>query len=111
MKPYPYLGGRTHSKQSRPLNKKLILFLLFILLAILSFAQSGSGGSSASDGGVLTFRNHTLESGTDKSDKAVYRFSQVVSDVDGLVKIKQRSSSLVYPVAIDMTSSGFDEAF
>jgi hypothetical protein len=66
MKTYPYPNGRTHPRKLRPLNKKLILFILFILLAILSFSQSGSSGSG---GGVLTFKNPTLESGTDKADE------------------------------------------
>lgn len=103
MKTYPYPNGRAHSKTARPLSKKMILFILFILLAVISFAGSG--------GGVLTFRNPTLESGTAKSVGAVYRFPQVDSDFDALVKIKGRSSSLVYLVTIDMTSSGFDKAF
>ena len=106
MKPYPYPNGRANSQHVRPLNKKLILFILFILLAILSFSQSGSGG-----GGVLTFRNATLESGIDKQDGAVYRFSQIESDFDALVKITGRSDALAYLVTIDMTSSGFDKAF
>jgi hypothetical protein len=105
MKPYPFPNGRAHSQHVRPQNKKLILFILFILLAILSFSQSGSGG------GVLTFRNPTLESGTDKQDGAVYRFSQIESDFDALVKIKGRSDALTNLVTIDMTSSGFDKAF
>ena len=105
MKPYPYPNGRTHSRRTRLLNKKLILFILFILLAILSIAQSGSGG------GVLTFRNPTVDSGPAKADGAVCRFQQVESDFDALVKIKGRSNTLAYLVTIDMTSSGFDKAF
>jgi hypothetical protein len=101
---YPYPNGRAHPRV-KPKNKKLILFILFILLAILSFAGSGSGG------GVLTFRNPTLESGIDKQDGAIYRFSQVESDFDALVKIKGRSSASAYLVTIDMTNSGFDKAF
>jgi len=105
MKTYPFPNGRTHLRKLRPQNKKLILFILFLLLAILSFAQSGSGG------GVLTFKDPTLESGTAKADGAIYRFPQVESDFDALVKIKGRSDALTYLVTIDMTSSGFDKAF
>lgn len=101
---YPYPNGDAHPR-IKPKSKKLVLFILFILLAILSFAGSGGGG------GVLTFRNATLESGTDKQDGAIYRFSQVESDFDALVKIKGRSSASAYLVTIDMTSSGFDKAF
>lgn len=105
MKTYPIPNGRAHSKHVRPQNKKLILFILFILLAVLSFAGSGSGG------GILTFKNPTVESGLPGQDGTVYRFSQVVSDFDALVKIKGRSNILTYLVTIDMTSSGFDKAF
>jgi len=42
MKTYPFPDGRTQSRNVRPQNKKLILFILFLLLAILSFAQSTS---------------------------------------------------------------------
>lgn len=105
MKTYPYPNGRAHTKQVRPQNKKLILFILFILLAALSFAGSGSGG------GVLTFKNPTIESGLAGVDGTVYRFSKVTSDFDALVKIKGRSDLLTYLVTIDMTSSGFDKAF
>ena len=66
MKPYLYPNGRAHTRRMRPQNKKLILFILFVLLVILSFAQSGSGGNSGSGGGLLSFRNSTLESGTAK---------------------------------------------
>ncbi|MBL7697137.1 MAG: T9SS type A sorting domain-containing protein [Chitinophagaceae bacterium] len=105
MKTYPYPNGRAHPKKLRPQNKKLILFILFILLAVLSFAGSGSGSL------VLTFKNPTLETGTSKQDGAVYRFPQVTSDFDALVKIKGRSNGLTYLVTLDMTNTGFDKAF
>jgi len=89
MKTYPFPNGRTHPRKLRPQNKKLILFILFILLAILSFAQSGRGG------GVSTFKDPTLESGTAKADWAIYRFPQLESDFDALVKIKGRSNVLL----------------
>lgn len=106
MKTYPYPNGRVHPKKLRPLNKKLILFILFILLAVLSFAQR-----SGSNGGVLSFKNPTIESGLPGVDGTVYRFSQVLNDFDALVKIKGRSNVLTYLVTIDMTSSGFSKAF
>lgn len=89
----------------RPLNKKLILFILFILLTVLSFAGSGSGG------GILSFKNPTVETGLPGVDGTVYRFSQVLNNFDALVKIKGRSNALTYLVTIDMTSSGFSKAF
>jgi hypothetical protein len=105
MKTYSYPNGRAQTKRLRPLNKKLILFLLFILLAILSFAGSGSGG------GILSFKSPTVESGIPGVDGAVYRFSNVFNNTyDALVKLKGRSNILTYLVTIDMTNTGFEKA-
>jgi hypothetical protein len=83
---YPYPNGDAYPR-IKPKSKKLVLFILFILLAILSFAGTGGGG-------VLTFKNATLESGTDKQDGAIYRFSRVESDFDALVKIKEAETKI-----------------
>lgn len=59
----------------------------------------------------LVFRNGRLYSGTDKADNAVYRFSNVTTGVDALVKINGRSSSLVKLESLDLSSTGWDKAF
>ncbi len=121
MKTYPYSTGTLMPAGLHTGSKKLILFILFILSGLLSFAQSGPGGGSSNGngntnatsggGGFLTFKNPTLVSGPAKQVGAVYKFPKVTGNIDAYVKIKARSSSQVYLVNIDMTSSGFDKAW
>jgi hypothetical protein len=61
----------------------------------------------------LVFKNSSLEPGSPSagSNGAVYRFPNVMSNVDALVKINGRSSPLVTLTNIDVTSSGYDKAF
>lgn len=95
-------------KTYRPVNDTLLtilariaLILIFSLLTYLANAQE------------LVFTNPALVSGTAGSDGAVYRFSGVNSkhDVDALIRINGRSSSLVQLVSIDMTNMGHEKAF
>lgn len=53
----------------------------------------------------LTFSNQMLISGTDGSENAIYRFSNVTSGIDALVKIKSISGGAVL-TDIDYYSSG-----
>jgi hypothetical protein len=101
MKTYPYPTGRIKSGSLKSNYKKLLLFILFILLTIFSFAG----------GGLLNFKNSTLESGVAGQDGAIYRFPLATVDFDALVKINGRSDALTYLVNIDMNSSGFDKAW
>lgn len=82
--------------------KSFSLLVAATCITLLSFA----GGTPE-----LTWRNAALESGTAGADGAVYRFPQVDSKVDALVKIKGRSSSLVRLVTMDLTGSGWDKAW
>ena len=61
----------------------------------------------------LVFKNSSHEAGTPAAglDLCVYRFPSVSTNIDALVKINGRSSSLVTLTNIDVTSSGFDKAF
>lgn len=59
----------------------------------------------------LVFKNSYLQSGTAGQVNAVYRFPSVTANVDALVKISGRSSSLVKLESIDLTGMGFDKAF
>ena len=94
-------------KQSYPTQKESKFLLIkhatitvaFSFIAMMSFSQG------------LIFRNPTLASGTAGSDGAVYRFSNVTTNVDALVTINGRSSSLVTLDTVDVTSTGFDKAF
>jgi hypothetical protein len=74
-------------------------------------APGGSSPGGPGNSNDLQFRNAKLESGVDGKDGAVYRFSQVNNDVDALVKITGRSNSQVKLVSIDITNTGWDNAF
>ena len=78
--------------------------MLFVSLKALCFY------SVESDAG-LVFKNAVLESGVAGADGGVYRFSDVSTNIDALVKITGRSGSLVTLVSIDINSSGWDKAF
>ncbi|MBS1946479.1 MAG: T9SS type A sorting domain-containing protein [Bacteroidetes bacterium] len=79
--------------------RQVILTVALSMVTILSFSQG------------LVFRDPVLESGVDKSDGAVYRFSNVTTNVDALLTINGRSSSLVTLDTVDVTSTGWDKAF
>ena len=78
----------------------------WLLLPPLFLAWSLTGNSQE-----LIFKNAELKSGKDGKDGAVYKFSTVSNNVDALVKINGRSSSLVKLVTIDLPTQGFDRAF
>lgn len=79
--------------------RRLIIPLLLVILSLDGFSQE------------LIFQNPVLESGTAGADGAVYRFSDVTTDVDALLTISSRSSSLVTLKDIDMTQTGHGKAF
>ncbi len=81
------------------LIKKATLAVVLSLITITSFSQG------------FVFRNPVLASGSAGCDGAVYRFPSVTTNVDALVTINGRSSSLVTLDTIDVTSTGFDKAF
>jgi hypothetical protein len=86
-----------HLKQI--LTTSLVLMIL-VLSGFISNAQE------------LVFKNSSHEPGTPAagSDLSVYRFPSVTNNIDALVKINGRSSSLVTLINIDATG-GFDKAF
>lgn len=86
-------------------------FLAIFLLtpSILIKAQSVAGGTVVVP--ELVFKDPQLESGVSGSDGATYRFSQVTSEVDVIMKIERRSSSQVKITNIDLKNTGYDNAF
>jgi hypothetical protein len=94
-------------KQLYPFRKRKTF--TFLKIATLTVAPLFVTMISFSQG--LTFTNPTLQSGTAGSDGAVYRFPNVMSNVDALVTINGRSSTLVTLDTIDVTSTGWDKAF
>lgn len=96
-----FYPGQT--KQSFVFARRVALLLVFFCLGMLypkAKAQTG-----------LVFKNVTLQSGVAGEDNAVYRFPSVATNVDALVKINGRSSSMVSLVSIDLTNTGFDKSF
>jgi hypothetical protein len=85
--------------------KKTTFTIVFLMILVFAGISSHSQ--------ELVFKNSTHESGTPAagSDLCVYRFPSVANNIDALVKINGRSSSLVRLINIDVTSSGFDRAF
>lgn len=85
--------------------KHTLLVGVTLLTSFIALAQSGMSAPE------LIFRNPVLESGTAGANNAVYRFSDVTTNVDGLVTISGRSSNQVRIANIDMTNTGYDNAF
>ena len=99
---YPNRFANSHAAHQHKLLKSLLLSFLLVLGSLLAFAKGAPG---------LNFRNPVLESGVAGKDGAVYRFSKVNNKVDALVRIVGRSDALVYLANIDLTTTGFDQAF
>lgn len=75
------------------------------------FAVVLLSGSFTAFAQELVFKNPTLESGVAAQNNAVYRFPNVTTAVDALVKVKGRSSSSVVINNIDVTETGWNKAF
>jgi type IX secretion system substrate protein len=83
--------------------KQVTLITIMITVSFFSFAQGLIPH--------LAFRNPVLVSGNDKAVGAIYRFSNVTTGVDALLKINGTSSSDVVLNDLDITSTGYDSAF
>lgn len=81
-----------------------------MMICATGFGQSGPGGGGGG-GGKLTFKDPKLVTGQAGKDGAIYKFDNIGENLDARVKIKGRSSSLVYLVDMDMKTSGFDKAW
>lgn len=95
-----------------PVYQPALLRRILITLLVSLFAfYTASATNNNNNIPELVWKNATLVSGVAGQDGAVYRFAQVSNDVDALVTIKQRSSSLVSLVSIDLTNTGWDKAW
>jgi hypothetical protein len=63
------------------------------------------------NGQGLVFDSYTVESGTAGANNCVYRFKNVSTGVDALVKIKKRSASNIVLLDIDVDDFGWKKAF
>jgi len=80
-----------------------LTFFLTILCSAVLIPETNAQG--------LVFKNSYLYSGVGGQVDAMYRFPSVTTNVDALVKISGRSSSLVKLEAIDIPNKGFDKSF
>ena len=85
-----------------------LLFKGISLLLILLFSSTSFSQSVIPE---LIFQNPVLISGTAGQDEAVYKFSNVATDIDATVQIKARSGSSVILTNIDIANLGFNNAF
>ena len=83
---------------------KLVLLISFSACSVLAKSQAQTTPE-------LKFENSTLYSGTAGQNGAVYRFPDVNSTMDALVKINGRSSASVSITNIDISNQGFSKAF
>jgi len=77
--------------------------ILAVVLMTAAFVTANAQG--------LVFQNPVLISGTAGQDGAIYRFPSVTSNIDALVTINGRSSSMVTLESIDLPAMGFGKAF
>lgn len=80
------------------------IFLLPLLLALFSLHAIAGAATQ------LSFKNPSLISGSNKQVGAVYRFSQVSSNTDALVKILRFNNGASVAV-MDVTGTGLADAF
>lgn len=96
-----YLGPKVNVSLPFALNgqKRLLTIMAAFFFSISGFSQE------------LVFRNPQLESGINESDGAVYRFRNVATNIDALLKINRRSSDRVRLKEVDYNGSGWDRSF
>lgn len=87
-----------------------ITFRQILMLVVFSSAVIAA---KAQPTGEMVFQNPALEPGSvsGTANGAVYRFADVNSQMDALMTITGRSSSLVQINALDITGNGFNKAF
>lgn len=94
--------------------KNFLFFLIFSLPFFVSAQPPGNGNGNGNQPQVipeLIFQNPVLVSGTDKKERAVYRFSNVANGIDALLEIKKISDTTSVLNNLDVTSFGWNKAF
>lgn len=84
----------------------------FSVLAIISVFNTIAVAQSCSNNLIpeLVFQNPVLVSGVAGQDGAVYKFSNVATDIDATVKVRARSASNVVLTNIDVANMGWTKA-
>ncbi len=88
-------------------KQSILKFVLFVSVTASSVLSQAQGSANVD----LKFENSSLQSGTAGANNAVYRFPDVNSTMDALVKITGRSAASVTLVNIDLNSTGFNKSF
>jgi hypothetical protein len=88
--------------------KSALLVVACLSVAAASFAQQNAVQTTTPE---LVFSNPSLVGGSDKQDGAIYKFANVTPGIDAMVTINGRSSSKVTLSNIDLTGTGYDNAF
>lgn len=101
MKTYHDKNSFTGNARAAILYRKIAFLFVLLSFSFISLAQVNE----------LMFTNPKLESGKSGNDGAIYRFPQVMTDVDALVRIVGRSSKQVKLENIDITNTGHQKAF
>lgn len=85
------------------MKKCFTLCVMFLLAAVanLSYSQTAP---------LYNFSSYSLDSGTALTTGAVYRFSNVYTNVDAFVKVTGMSAGIILK-DIDRTADGYQEAF
>ncbi len=91
-------------------NRFLFKFFFLTIVQISGFVVSAQPGKNSDVIPELIFANPVLVSGVAGKDDAEYRFKNVATDLDAVLKIKKRSASNVIVRNIDVTSFGWDKA-
>jgi hypothetical protein len=91
--------------------ERSLCFLLFAMMpsVLLHSQSSNSNGQQVIP--ELVFQNPVLVSGTDKQEGAIYRFSNVASEVDALLEISKISDNTTVINNLDVTQFGWNKAF
>jgi len=100
MKTYLYPHAIVAQFPQHQILQKLFAVALALALSVAAFADNSNPVK-------LRFQSPTLISGVAGQDGAVYKFSQVTSGVDCLVKINGRSNALVSLLSMDISGSGW----
>jgi len=87
--------------------KRFFAVLTFVsVINAVAVAQSGSNNFIPE----LVFQNPVLVSGVAGQDGAVYKFSNVATDIDATVKVSARSAANVVLTNIDVANMGWSKA-
>jgi hypothetical protein len=86
------------------MKRHFTLCVMMFAVIVLSFKANSQTAP------LYSFNSHTLDSGTALTTGAVYRFANVYTGVDALVKITGMSSGITLR-DIDRTADGYGEAF